>query len=781
LSWWGWCGDIRSTGDRVFPHSVGAAASAVPVNRCAGRWLGWLLAAASLSGAAGCGREPLASAPAHDGSSVTAPPGPTLTADAGVPAPDAAGQETDAGGAADGRGAPGAPPPLAYVRACDTGLTRAASYTLVPDGVQTAYHRCGELGEVARGVRLSRDGRRLAVIAAESVRLFDTATWREIARVAHAAEPVDAAAFSPDGRRLATVSSYIGQVALWDTSDGHSVAIFPGTVASPETSQLARGTGVAFSSDGRRIATSMGTIIDTATGSSTNVGNNVIRDGQNSDLWFTDDDSGLLARTMYHTGDSSVWTAIQRFDSATGALQAEAGALLSGDLTQSVGVGNQWNPQYYVVDISLPTLVTELSLPLSMIPSVDWQHTSVVALDYHGDLLALSNGTQLSIVETQHPDHQVALIPLPPGTVVVGVSPADELVASGPSGTIAWDWHSGQVRWAQPFAVRTISWSADGSLAVATGPGALFRMWRTDTGAVLCAPPGGPGVTDRVFSADGREVLVRYDDSTTELRRADLSDPRPVALAAVGTAKPVALANDGSAVAVWADQPVSPDAERIQRLEVRGLDGTLVGAGPEDTSYGIYGAALSPDLTRALYRSMTGLRLLDVGRGTTIASFDLGAGVLGFSADGTRFALGVTDGIATYSSADGTAGPVMRPAGQPVAGGALSADWSIALSLVATSDGKVPYPAQLVRWAPPDGPAQSLLPNDLGGGAILSTDGALIIRTDNVWHEFTGDYYDTIVRDAVTGALLQRFSDHPVTPSADGTRLFGNDGAVFCR
>ena len=44
-----------------------------------------------------------------------------------------------------------------------------------------------------------------------------------------------------------------------------------------------------------------------------------------------------------------------------------------------------------------------------------------------------------------------------------------------------------------------------------------------------------------------------------------------------------------------------------------------------------------------------------------------------------------------------------------------------------------------------------------------------------------GDYYDTIVRDAVTGALLQRFSDHPVTPSADGTRLFGNDGAVFCR
>ena len=764
--------DIRWAGCSVLlhRHSVGAAGVAVPMNRCAGRRLWWLLAAASVSGAAGCSRGRLAPALAPDGSAMGAPAGPSLAADAGVPALDAAGQATDAG----------AWPPLAYVRACDAGLSRAASYTLVPDGVQTAYHRCGELGEVASAVRLSPDGRRLAVVAAESVRLFDTATWREIARVAHAAEPVDAAAFSPDGTRLATVSSYIGEVALWDTSDGHSVAIFPGTVASPGTSQLARGTGVAFSSDGRLIATSMGTIIDTATGACTNVANNAVRDGQNIDLWFTADDSGLLARTMYHTGDSWVGTVIQRFDSATGALQGEAGDLLSGDLTQSVGFGDQWNPRYFVVDVSLPTPVTELSLPLSMIPSVDWKHTYAVALDDRGDLLALSNGTELSIVETQHPDHQVALIPLPAGATIVGVSPTDEIVASGPSGTTAWDFRSGQVRWAEPFTVRTISWSADGSLAVAIGPGALFRMWRTDTGAVLCAPPGGRGVTDRVFSADGTRVLVRYDDSTTELRRADLSDAQPVAISAVGTAKPVALANDGSAIAVWANQPVSPGVTPVYRLEVRRVDGSLVGTGPQDASAVAHGAALSPDLTRALYASQTALTLVDVASGTTIASLGLDAAILGFSADGTRFALGVTDGIATYSSADGTAGPVMRPAGQPVAGGDLSADWSVALSF-ATSDGKVPYPAQMVRWAPPGGPVQSLLPTDGDGPATLSTDGALIIHTYNVFHEFTGDYYDTVVRDAVTGALLQRFSDHPVTPSADGTRLFGNDGAVFCR
>jgi hypothetical protein len=40
---------------------------------------------------------------------------------------------------------------------------------------------------------------------------------------------------------------------------------------------------------------------------------------------------------------------------------------------------------------------------------------------------------------------------------------------------------------------------------------------------------------------------------------------------------------------------------------------------------------------------------------------------------------------------------------------------------------------------------------------------------------------DPTVVDAVTGALVQRFSDHPAAASADGTRLFGAGGAVFCR
>jgi WD40 repeat protein len=755
------------------------------------RWLGGVVALAALA-PAGCRRAQLAGMPDRDGGARldVAPASPGATGAGGMSG-GAPGPSRDGGPAADasapppascpadvGRGSAGAPPPPAYLRACDAGLTPAASYTLVPDGAQRGYHHCGELGDVAGAVRLSRDGRRLAVVVAESVRLFDTTTWREIARVAHASEPIDAAALSPDGARLATSASYIGEVTLWDTSDGHALAVFPGTVAKSATSQLARGAGLAFSSDGRRIATSMGTIIDTTTGTSMDVANNQIRNGRNSDLWFTAGDTGLLARTMYHSGDSWSGVLIERFDAVTGVFQTGIGdiAALCGDLSQAVGVIDRYGTSNYSVSgIGLPTPTVELVLPLSMIPGVDWRYAAPVALSNHGDVLALSDGgSLLHLVETQHPAQELARIAPVAGTNVLGVSPADELVTSGPCGTIGWDWRSGRARWVQPFTAQTIAWTADGSVAVAAGPGALFRIWRADTGAALCAPPGGRDVTDRVFSGDGRSVLVRYDDGAAEVRDADLTNPRPVAPAAVGTATIATLANDGSAVAIWAEQPPASAGQTApHRLEVRGLDGTLLGAGPIDASDRLYAATLSPDLTRALYAS-AGPRLVDTASGTLIAPGTLAGTVLGFSPDGARFALAVSDGIATFSSADGSAGPLMRPTGQPVLGGALSADWSVAVSS-APGDGGT----EAVRWQTPDGPAQ-VLPGGLGQGT-LTTDGALLIGTDLTWHEFSGDYYDTVVRDAATGALLQHFSDHRLTPSADGTRLFGDAGAVLCR
>jgi hypothetical protein len=159
-------------------------------------------------------------------------------------------------------------------------------------------------------------------------------------------------------------------------------------------------------------------------------------------------------------------------------------------------------------------------------------------------------------------------------------------------------------------------------------------------------------------------------------------------------------------------------------------------------------------------------------------SWDGAASLIGFNLDGSRLAVGTTDGIATYASADAAAGPVMRPAGiGAVSGAMLSADWSIAVGEEASPIG--PPPKQF-RWQTPDGPAQPISADVLDLG-VLSSDGAVLMRTELFWHEFTGDYFRTIVHDVATGALVQQFYNHLVAPSADGKRMFGLAGAVFCR
>ena len=80
---------------------------------------------------------------------------------------------------------------------------------------------------------------------------------------------------------------------------------------------------------------------------------------------------------------------------------------------------------------------------------------------------------------------QARWLELPSEQKFVAMSPADEVVTTGPCGTVAWDWRTGTAVWAQPFQVDHITWDTDGSIAASTGPGALWRVWRTDTGEEL--------------------------------------------------------------------------------------------------------------------------------------------------------------------------------------------------------------------------------------------------------------------------------------------------------
>lgn len=116
-------------------------------------------------------------------------------------------------------------------------------------------------------VAFSPDGRRLAAAigqflhgpdypTAGTVKLWDTTTWGEITTLRGYSACVWGLAFSPDSRRLATASGvyepsrppkHPGEVKIWDAVSWHELI----TLENPAAGVF----GVAFSPDGRRLAT----------------------------------------------------------------------------------------------------------------------------------------------------------------------------------------------------------------------------------------------------------------------------------------------------------------------------------------------------------------------------------------------------------------------------------------------------------------------------------------------------------------------------------------------
>jgi WD40 repeat protein len=106
------------------------------------------------------------------------------------------------------------------------------------------------------GVAFSPDGKRLATSSADStIKLWDAVTGSELLTLKGHTATVYAVAFSPDGKRLAACSGNFfqnqpGQLKLWDAVSGKELITFKGHTLTVYH--------VAFSPDGRRIASGSG-------------------------------------------------------------------------------------------------------------------------------------------------------------------------------------------------------------------------------------------------------------------------------------------------------------------------------------------------------------------------------------------------------------------------------------------------------------------------------------------------------------------------------------------
>src|SRR5579862_1294230 len=171
----------------------------------------------------------------------------------------AGGMTAGAGGAGGVSGAPG--------MACGA-LTFSQTIALGPSAAGQSYVRCQTLGpESGWQVTLSPTGDRLAArTGAGTVRLLATNPWSEIIQLGSPLGQIDAVAFSPDGATLAALSAEMGEVTLWNTSNGTLARSFAGPPASGVDTTAS---ALAFSSDGGRLATSLGTIIDLSAGTTT--------------------------------------------------------------------------------------------------------------------------------------------------------------------------------------------------------------------------------------------------------------------------------------------------------------------------------------------------------------------------------------------------------------------------------------------------------------------------------------------------------------------------------
>lgn len=421
----------------------------------------------------------------------------------------------------------------------------ALAYRLLARQAFTGHHN------FVYSVAISADGRRAASGSLDNtIRVWDTATARELQRIQGHETLVLSLAFSPDGSLLAS-GSQDGSVRLWDVTTGAEVRDFTGHSGWV--------TGVDFSPDGKALVSgaqdrsvrlwnvATGAQIWQASGHSNAVssvefspsGATVLSSGRDGRLRLWDAATGdsrrvfgpgdEMLRDATFTGDGQqvVDSALRVWNVATGELAArfEHGPA-QGVQTLDISPDDRWlitgsfnDNEIHLWDMASRSLVA--SLP---------GHTGIVdSLAFAGDSRLLVSGAWDNTprlwdigagpIVTRYPADDKAVVD-------VAYSPDGRLAAAALSdGTVrVWDANSAA-------EVEQLSGRDSAAISIAFRPGEAgsaallaglndgsLRLWEISSGRLLRRFNGHSDVVTSVaFSPDGEYVVSGSSDSTVRL------------------------------------------------------------------------------------------------------------------------------------------------------------------------------------------------------------------------------------------------------------------------